>query len=136
MVEDLSKKKIDIVQTIGEPLIEEEEEEEDMFQRLLNVQDDMQYNYYPNVYDMSVEKQLLINTRAMIHETIEVEREVNWKHWKKDTPVDIEKIKNEIVDQFIFLMNEINAVEMDYSELFYKTFEKIDINIERQKSGY
>jgi len=110
--------------------------EDDLLQKMLILQKNMQNKYYPQIQNMRQEDQLLINTRALIHETIEVENELNWKHWKIPIFVDKEKVKEEIVDQFIFLMNEINIVEMDSGELFDRTLNKISVNIDRQKSGY
>jgi len=108
----------------------------DTFQKVLDIQQAMQLKYYPKVEAMETPAQLLISTRALLHEVIEVEDELNWKHWKSDIPIDYEKVENEIVDIFIFLMNLINASGMSGDELLESTLEKIDINIERQKSGY
>ncbi len=113
-----------------------EVEPTDLFQMTLDVQQKMQEKYYPNVEAMFMEDQMLISTRAIIHEIIEVEDEVNWKHWKKDIEVDEEKIAEELVDVFIFFMNLMNASEMTAKELIERTLDKIDVNIERQKSGY
>lgn len=106
------------------------------FDAVLNIQRLMQLKHYPQIELLSMEEQLLINTRAMSHEVAETENELNWKHWKQPVEIDEEKIANEIVDQFIFLMNQINIIEMDANELFDRTLEKIEINIARQSSGY
>lgn len=110
--------------------------EDETFDKLLDLQFQMQEKFYPGVQAMDREQQMLINTRAMVHETIEVENELNWKHWKLPVPVDWDKIKEELVDKFIFLMNQINICDMDAGELYEKTIAKIDINIERQKTKY
>ena len=122
MVEDLSGKV--------------EVESSDLFQMTLDVQQHMQEKYYPDVEAMFMEDQMLISTRAIIHEVLEVENEVNWKHWKKPVEIDEEKIADELVDVFIFFMNLMNASEMTAKELIERTLDKIDINIERQKTGY
>ena len=122
MVEDLSGKV--------------EVEPSDLFQMTLDVQQHMQEKYYPDVEAMFMEDQMLISTRAIIHEVLEVENEVNWKHWKKPVDIDDEKIADELVDVFIFFMNLMNASEMTAKELIERTLDKIDINIERQKTGY
>ena len=110
--------------------------ENDLFQMTLDVQQHMQEKYYPDVEAMFMEDQMLISTRAIIHEVLEVENEVNWKHWKKPVDIDDEKIADELVDVFIFFMNLMNASEMTAKELIERTLDKIDINIERQKTGY
>ncbi len=109
----------------------------DMLQTMLEIQKEIQLKCYPNVQTLPREEQMLINTRAMIHETCEVENELNWKHWKKPADIDFDhKVKEEIVDQFIFLMNLINISDMDASELYDRTLNKIDVNIQRQLTGY
>ena len=107
-----------------------------LLQQMLDSQSEMQKEYFPNIQKLTQEEQMLINTRAMIHKTIEVERELNWKHWKKPKPVNDEAVKNEIADQFIFLMNEINISGMDAAQLHQRVMSKINVNIDRQKSGY
>ena len=107
-----------------------------LLQQMLDSQSEMQKEYFPNIQKLTQEEQMLINTRAMIHETIEVERELNWKHWKKSKPVNDEAVKNEIADQFIFLMNEINISGMDATQLYQRVMSKINVNIDRQRSGY
>ena len=69
-----------------------------LLQQMLDSQSEMQKEYFPNIQKLTQEEQMLINTRAIIHETIEVERELNWKHWKKPKPVNNEAVKNEIAD--------------------------------------
>ncbi len=113
-----------------------EVEATDLFQMTLDVQQKMQETYYPKIEEMFMEDKMLISTRAILHEVLEVEDEVNWKHWKKDVEVDEEKIAEELVDVFIFFMNLMNASEMTAKELIERTLDKIDINIERQKNGY
>ncbi len=113
-----------------------EVEPSDLFQMVLDVQQSMQDKCYPNVEEMFMEEKILISTRALVHEVLEVEDEVNWKHWKKDVEVDEEKVCDEIVDVFIFFMNLVNASDMTAKELIERTLDKIDINIERQKTGY
>lgn len=110
--------------------------EDEIFEQLLIIQEQVEEDIYPHLGELNQEEQMLIYTRAMIHETIEVERELNWKHWKRSFPVNDDAIKGEIVDQFIFLMNEINISGMDANELFERTIDKIAINIDRQSSGY
>lgn len=110
--------------------------EEEILEKLLNLQKNMQIVMYSDVNKLSKYEQLLINTRALIHEVIEVEDEVNWKHWKNSVPVNEGDLKNEIVDCFIFLMNIINLSGMDSNELVDRAIAKMDVNIVRQLRGY
>ncbi len=110
--------------------------EKELFQSILEAQMQIQNNIYPEIRVLSQEQQMLVNTRAMIHEVIEVERELNWKHWKKKVPVNYDRVKEEVVDEFIFLMNQINICGMDAEELFDRTLKKMDMNINRVLNGY
>lgn len=105
-------------------------------QDVLDSQLELQKTHFPALLRLPVEKQLLEQTRSIIHETIEVERELNYKYWKQPVKVDWIKVKEEIVDQFIFLMNELNAVGMSADELFTRTKCKQDINKTRQLTKY
>lgn len=105
-------------------------------QDMLDSQLELQKTHFPALLKLPVEKQLLEQTRSIIHETIEVERELNYKYWKQPVVIDWVNVKEEIVDQFIFLMNELNAVKMSAEELFIRTEIKQDINRERQINKY
>src|SRR4028118_2296690 len=35
---------------------------------------------------------------ALLHEAVELQRETNWKWWKKETKTDIDKVQEEIID--------------------------------------
>lgn len=107
----------------------------DLF-RIFELQYKIQELIIEDLESMDTETLLLLQTHALMHETIEVEMELNWKHWKKPKPVDWEKVKNEIVDQFIFLINECNAIGMSSDELLERTLSKQEINVNRQLSGY
>ena len=64
----------------------------DTFDHLLDVQAELQEKCYPELKNLNQEEQMLMNTRAVIHETIEIENELNWKHWKKPVPVNDEAV--------------------------------------------
>ena len=105
-------------------------------QDLLDKQAEIQKTIYPEFLKQTQEKCLQDTIKYIIHELIEVERETNFKHWKKYVPVDEEKVENELVDVFIFFMNALNISDMGEAELFFRTELKQKINIDRQKNGY
>ena len=109
---------------------------EETLQGVMDIQLRTQVVLYPKLKGMTQEQMFLENTRAMVHEVIETENEVNWKHWKLPVPVDEDKLKGEIADQFIFLINQCNIAGMDANELLGLTLDKININIDRQSNGY
>ncbi len=110
--------------------------EKEIFQSLLEAQMQMQNKVYPEVQKLSQRQQMLLNTRALMHEVMEVEDEVNWKHWKQVVPVNDDRVREEVVDEFIFLMNQINICGMNSEELFDRTIKKMETNVNRQLTGY
>lgn len=77
------------------------------------------------------------NCLFTIEEIIEGLRFINHKPWKKTKGIDdIDKLKDELVDEFRFFMNRCILVGMDDKELFgrlQKSFEKTD---KRLKNNY
>ena len=84
---------------------------------------------------MSKFEWILVMTRALIHEACETEDEVKWKHWKKESYPDINRVREEIVDQFIFVMNQINVV-FTQEEFVSMLKKKMQVNVRRQREGY
>ena len=41
---------------------------------------------------------------ALLHEAVELQRETNWKWWKKETKTDIDKVQEEIIDIWHFVI--------------------------------
>ncbi len=106
------------------------------FDTILIKQFMLQRDKFSHILDLPKDKQILKHTNALMHEIIETERELNYKYWKQPVPIDWDKVKEEIVDQFIFFMNELNAVGMDSSELFSRTIKKQEVNKKRQEENY
>lgn len=73
---------------------------------------------------------------ASIDELTEVLREVNWKHWKRDKPIDEAKIKSELIDLLHFFLSLCLVWGMDAEEISDVYFDKHKENYERQKRGY
>ena len=104
---------------------------------LLSTQRKLQQDCYPKfMHDNSNEMRLLDNCGHIIHETVEVERELNFKHWKVHRDVKWDRVQDELVDVFIFLMNAFNEAGMDQKVLFDKVLAKQKINRQRVKDGY
>lgn len=102
---------------------------------------DMQIKLRNLVYDrfnVNVDKrELLLNdTRAIIHEVIEEERELKYKLWSKNKDVDWDKAKEEAIDVFFFTIQNLINLGMDGDEIFERYKKKWFVNVERQKSGY
>jgi dimeric dUTPase (all-alpha-NTP-PPase superfamily) len=73
---------------------------------------------------------------ALVHEAIELQRETNWKWWKKESTVNKEKIQEEIIDIWHFLIQISIESGMDSKKIMEKYMEKNEENLKRQIKGY
>jgi hypothetical protein len=73
---------------------------------------------------------------ALVHEAIELQRETNWKWWKKDKIIDNEKLQEEIIDLWHFLIQLSIESGFDPQILISKYKEKNKENTGRQLRGY
>jgi NTP pyrophosphatase (non-canonical NTP hydrolase) len=113
-----------------------EGESRDELQRVMDIQKCIQIVAYPEFDKKDMEYKLLSNTRSLMHEVIEIERELNYKHWKAPIVVDMERLKDEIVDAFIFNINLVNISGMNSEELIERVIKKMSLNVDRQLTGY
>ena len=73
---------------------------------------------------------------ALVHEAIELQRETNWKWWKKESTVNHEKIQEEIIDIWHFLIQLSIESGLDSKKVMEKYMEKNEENLKRQLKGY
>jgi dimeric dUTPase (all-alpha-NTP-PPase superfamily) len=73
---------------------------------------------------------------ALVHEAVELQRETNWKWWKKDKIVDNEKLQEEIIDLWHFLIQLSIEAGFEPQVLISKYMEKNKENTGRQLRGY
>ncbi|MBA3750305.1 MAG: dUTP diphosphatase [Nitrosopumilus sp.] len=73
---------------------------------------------------------------ALMHEAIELQRETNWKWWKKAVKMSPEKIQEEIIDIWHFLIQISIEAGLDSKKLLEKYVEKNEENLKRQVKGY
>lgn len=83
-----------------------------------------------------VNKWLLNNARAIIHEAVELEDSCFWKWWSKDKYIDLQNIRVEIVDLWHFLLSITMFAGLDADELYRLYKKKLLINHRRQDRGY
>jgi dimeric dUTPase (all-alpha-NTP-PPase superfamily) len=79
---------------------------------------------------------LFMFSTALIHEAIELQRETNWKWWKKEGKIDYGKIKEEIIDIWHFLLQISIESGLDPKTLVEKYMDKNKENLDRQLKGY
>ena len=75
-------------------------------------------------------------TTAIIAEAIELKEESNWKWWKKPKEIDVEAVKNEMVDILHFWISLCIKLDLDAKQVFDEYIKKNEENRRRQKEGY
>ncbi|HYF99091.1 MAG TPA: dUTPase [Candidatus Saccharimonadales bacterium] len=73
---------------------------------------------------------------ALLHEVIELQRETGWKWWKTDNGIEDQRIKEEIIDLWHFLIQLSIEAGLDSELLVSKYIEKNKENTKRQQQGY
>jgi len=73
---------------------------------------------------------------ALVHEAIELQRETNWKWWKKEKSIDSKKIQEEIIDIWHFLIQLSIEAGFDSKKLIEAYLKKNKKNLNRQEKGY
>ena len=91
--------------------------------------------------DIPMEVWIQKETLAMLSELAELIDEVNFKWWKNDKPVQVDKVKDELVDLLHFFVSMCLKTGMDANELHQRYLDKNKENFARQhgksnKKGY
>ena len=94
-----------------------------------------------NLGDITPETWIQKQTLAMLSELAELIAEVNFKWWKNPTPVNVDNVREELVDILHFFVGMCNRSGMDSKELFERYIAKNEENFKRQygsssKEGY
>ncbi|HEY6534300.1 MAG TPA: dUTPase [Candidatus Nitrosocosmicus sp.] len=96
-------------------------------------------NKMNNLYDIEEPFEgyrIFMLSSALIHEAIELQRETNWKWWKKTDQLNENKIQEEIIDLWHFLIQISIEVGLDSETVVEKYIEKNLKNIKRQENDY
>ncbi|MGG3841837.1 dUTPase [Anoxybacillus kestanbolensis] len=75
-------------------------------------------------------------TIAMESEIDEIRREVNWKWWKQEKQINLDRLQEEVIDLWHFLLSLSRMVGLTPETIFEKYMDKNTINHQRQESGY
>lgn len=75
-------------------------------------------------------------TIAMESEIDEIRREVNWKWWKQEKEIDLERLQEEVIDLWHFLLSLSRIVGLAPETIFERYMQKNAINHKRQDGGY
>lgn len=94
-----------------------------------------------NLQNIGMEEWIQRETLAMMSELSELIDEVNFKWWKNKKPVDVDRVREELVDVLHFFTSMCIKSGMDADELFDRYMAKNKENFDRQhgkssKPGY
>lgn len=73
---------------------------------------------------------------ALLHEVVELQRETDWKWWKTQKGIENQRIQEEIIDLWHFLIQLSIEAGLDPELLVSKYVEKNKENTKRQQQGY
>ena len=96
-------------------------------------------NKMKNLYDIKEPFEgyrIFMLSTALVHEAIELQRETNWKWWKKENAMNKDKIQEEIIDVWHFLIQLSIEAGLDSKKLVEKYLQKNEENLKRQVKGY
>lgn len=86
--------------------------------------------------DKTLDEWVVAITVAMESEIDEIRREVNWKWWKQEKEIDLERLQEEVIDLWHFLLSLSRMVGLTPETIFEKYMAKNTVNHERQNNGY
>lgn len=94
-----------------------------------------------SLQDITPEVWIQKETLAMISELSELLDEVNFKWWKNPKEINLNNVKEELIDIFHFFMSMCLKVGMNADEVYERYIEKNKENFKRQygsseKQGY
>ncbi len=122
------------------------ENEKDMLEILFNKQKELykkqlanSENKMKNIYEIKEPfdgYRIFMLSSALVHEAIELQRETNWKWWKKEKSIDDQKIQEEIIDIWHFLLQLTIEAGIDSKKLIEIYLKKNKENLNRQEKGY
>lgn len=100
----------------------------DMFVMQKKFQEDLGNNIYSKDYKKET-------ALALFVEIGEFMNEVDWKSWKKNHKEDVAKLKEELIDCWIFFIN-MTLPFMSIDEVYEEYNKKHQKNLDRQKENY
>ena len=107
----------------------------DLYKAQLENSENKMKNLY-NIKDPFDGYRIFMLSTALVHEAIELQRETNWKWWKKDNNIERDKIQDEIIDIWHFLLQLSIEAGLDSRKLIELYIKKNKENLDRQIQGY
>lgn len=94
-------------------------------------------NHMPNDrYPKDLDGKLSALATAIIHEGVELQRETNWKWWKKPVPLDTQNCIMELIDISHFTVQGFIELGVTPDMMLSYYQKKHQENIDRQVRGY
>lgn len=114
-----------------------EEEEVEKLEKMFNMQQALDERIIADRnIDKSLDEWVVAITIAMESEIDEIRREVNWKWWKQEKEIDLERLQEEVIDLWHFLLSLSRTVGLTPETIFERYMQKNAINHQRQDGGY
>ena len=73
---------------------------------------------------------------AIMHESVELQRLTNWKWWKTPTEFNEKEAREELIDNWHFVVQASLELNLTPEEILEEYQRKNEINRQRQKDGY
>ncbi|MDZ7370238.1 MAG: dUTPase [candidate division KSB1 bacterium] len=86
--------------------------------------------------DKTLDEWVVAITIAMESEIDEIRREVNWKWWKQEKQIDLDRLQEEVIDLWHFLLSLSRMVGLTPKTIHEKYKAKNRLNHQRQENGY
>lgn len=114
-----------------------EEEDVEKLEKMFNMQKALDERIITerNI-DKTIDEWVVAITIAMESEIDEIRREVNWKWWKQNKPINMYRLQEEVIDLWHFLLSLSRMVGLTPETIFDKYISKNKINHQRQDGGY
>ncbi|MDA2639129.1 dUTPase [Bacillus cereus] len=82
--------------------------------------------------EKTMDEWVIATTVAMEDEISELRNEINWKHWKNEKPVNMDRVRSEVTDLWAFLISLSLHVDMDATDVYNEYLAKMQENHARQ----
>lgn len=109
---------------------------QDMLKQLFDMQKSLDMEIFEKHSDKlptNLSEWVLQYIHCLNDELAEVRAEVNWKHWKPEKQINIEKLHEEVSDLWFFLISMTQRVGMGADDIFKVYEAKLAENFARQR---
>ena len=106
---------------------------QDMLNELFTLQEELQRKLHTDVRSQEF---YTIMTIALIDELMESLRETPWKPWKKQQKLNRERLQQELIDAWHFMINLSIAAGLSSKKVHKAFIYKNKINIKRHQNEY